>query len=979
MPLGFDYTEGPDSESSSLGGSGTVFNPNFFNDLIQANIWSPPEIGAPYSLFGFPSPTFNVQWGPSGEGGRQITAPPEAAWQYPDEVQQMWDAGTVTGLSYEDGTWQEVTGTPEVVWWEPTGTVYYQGVPLTEEQWNTLYYEGPDQLVWNPSSGQWTYRSDPTFTVGQVSNWYTGYHSNDLNGIDKVDDINRALRNAGYDPTDPDLMLTYEEWAQVLNQDWMSQNSNEVAAYALSQMQAQGNLIEQGGYYSAGGTSYGGYSSYGQPGTFGPTGQTATMPMSGGASNALIQQIQGSAIGQASTAPSLPPENYYQYGPEVQQAYEQGTATGLSYNPQTGRWEETTGNPEVVLDAQGNLYYHGIRLTEDQWTQLYWEGPDSLEWNAQYQNWMEPTELQGFSFTSDGGWQFTDQNPELIYDESTGKTYYNGQELTEEQFRALMLQGPAAFGNQYLLNQAIQDLLVPPDLSQFSPENLPFVEAGHIQAGYLTAPPTVQTPQIDAAQATTQIHTPNQIVAPTVYAPSVNYEVLAPYEIEAQQIAAQQIDVNRNVQDVNRITPQMVDPRYQELQNKVEQNTRYAQDIDAQQVQAAQVATPDGPDFREALFRSEYEPFKREWEYQKEVEQKKLQEQLAMAGLATSGSGFGIMGDQAEMFDRRLADAAAEAADKATVHYYDYELERRSLNANLEQQAKLSNQAADLQAQIETQRNFIQVNQQKVQDMLRAAEISQNAELANQAADLQAQVENERNTLALNEQRLAATTENARLAQEAALANQQAVLTADMENERNFLAAQSMELDRLFRNADYLFQSQVENAANSLQAQTETERNRLQASSLELQRDMNNARMLQEARLANAGFSLQAQVENAKNILTTNITNLDAAMQAAVANQNADMQAQIQNLQAYTQTLGISLQAMLGVRDDLLQTLGLAQEDLARLDNAHLTALSLVLTDRANFLRSVIDASKVSFSQSESEVDGGTTVSGDLV
>lgn len=67
----------------------------------------------------------------------------------------------------------------------------------------------------------------------------------------------------------------------------------------------------------------------------------------------------------------------YSPSPEVVQAYESGTATGLSYDVVQGKWVDATGDPDLVV-SNGQYYYQGILMSQEAAALLLAQGPSVL-------------------------------------------------------------------------------------------------------------------------------------------------------------------------------------------------------------------------------------------------------------------------------------------------------------------------------------------------------------------------------------------------------------------------------------------------------------------------------------------------------------------------------------------------------------------------------------------------------------------------
>ena len=126
----------PSQQQSSSSESGVGFNTDFFN------MFSP-----------LPSGGGGYQFGGLGGGGgqpQQPQGPPMADW-----VVAALKDNTATGLSWdtESRSWKNVTGNPDLVWDSFTNTTYYRGTPVSSQELNMLFAQGPEVFGANPLSG----------------------------------------------------------------------------------------------------------------------------------------------------------------------------------------------------------------------------------------------------------------------------------------------------------------------------------------------------------------------------------------------------------------------------------------------------------------------------------------------------------------------------------------------------------------------------------------------------------------------------------------------------------------------------------------------------------------------------------------------------------------------------------------------------------------------------------------------------------
>lgn len=134
--------------------------------------------------------------------------------------------------------------------------------------------------------------------------------------------------------------------------------------------------------------------------------------------------------------------------------------------------------------------------------------------------------------------------------------------------------------------------------------------------------------------------------------------------------------------------------------------------IAAPTAEAAQVATQgqDWEQFGKTLFESQYRPQEREILRQGEIADKRLQGELAAAGLATSGTGVGQLQKQRTEQQVTLQNVAKEAANTASVQQFGMKYAQDLQNAEFQQQTALANAGFDIEAQKTSSGNVLQGN-----------------------------------------------------------------------------------------------------------------------------------------------------------------------------------------------------------------------------------------------------------------------------
>lgn len=145
--------------------------------------------------------------------------------------------------------------------------------------------------------------------------------------------------------------------------------------------------------------------------------------------------------------------------------------------------------------------------------------------------------------------------------------------------------------------------------------------------------------------------------------------------------------------------------------------------------------------YEDALFQSMYNPQAREINRQGDLADRRLQAELAGAGLASSGSGIGQLQESRRTREQDLQARAADAARQATVQRQAQEFAEQQFNTQLRQQAGIQNADFDMQGQ------QFNAGQQFAREQFNATQ-RQATNLANAGFSLDAQKANAANILA---------------------------------------------------------------------------------------------------------------------------------------------------------------------------------------------------------------------------------------
>ena len=115
------------------------------------------------------------------------------------------------------------------------------------------------------------------------------------------------------------------------------------------------------------------------------------------------------------------------------EAYQTGTATGWSWDASQGRFVESTGQPEMVQDENGQVWYRGQPISPEQANQLFMQGPGG----PQYMQDAMARIGQGVQ------WQSGQQAPQVLAQQigQLGQVGYHqagpGMQVTPEMVAAL--------------------------------------------------------------------------------------------------------------------------------------------------------------------------------------------------------------------------------------------------------------------------------------------------------------------------------------------------------------------------------------------------------------------------------------------------------------------------------------------------------------------------------------------------------------
>lgn len=150
-------------------------------------------------------------------------------------------------------------------------------------------------------------------------------------------------------------------------------------------------------------------------------------------------------------------------------------------------------------------------------------------------------------------------------------------------------------------------------------------------------------------------------------------------------------------------------------------------------IQAASVQVPGGDydKYQQAVYRSLYDPQRREIERLGADQDRGLQALLGQAGMASSGSGIGQLANQQRERGERLLTASSEAASRAMAERYGKQFETAINNAKFQQESALEQARLDQNAQISNADSILRTGQAQQSAYLSA--IGLNPQIASQA------------------------------------------------------------------------------------------------------------------------------------------------------------------------------------------------------------------------------------------------------
>lgn len=131
--------------------------------------------------------------------------------------------------------------------------------------------------------------------------------------------------------------------------------------------------------------------------------------------------------------------------------------------------------------------------------------------------------------------------------------------------------------------------------------------------------------------------------------------------------------------------------------------------------------------FEDSIFRSQFDPVRRELQRTGAEDDRRLQAELAQSGLASSGSGIGQVAEQRADRSRQIEAAASDASARAAAQRYGYEFSQAETNANMQQQARLTNAGLNMQAQTENAANILRGDTARSDAYLKTIGLNQQA------------------------------------------------------------------------------------------------------------------------------------------------------------------------------------------------------------------------------------------------------------
>ena len=595
---------------------------------------------------------------------------------------------------------------------------------------------------------------------------------------------------------------------------------------------------------------------------FGALAHLSDLAYLGGLPGGGLGGMGGSQPNWQGTQPSVPPE--------VQQSLQSGNATGLSWNPVTKSWVQAQGAPELLWWGPTNeTFYHGQKLTSPQTEQLLQQGSPYNQWSPallppvvqdQYKNGT----AQGLSWDPvTQAWVQTTGVPDLLWWGPTNETFYQGQKLTSPQVESLLQQGPGA-STQYPFNSAprtaeeaamqefLNRSLQRPAFSFLNPSNIP------------TYTPTM--PGVAQAAA------PPPIVPPWVTAPQISFLDRSQY-LSPMQTPGLQPDYVQPIpgaMDVNTIMPSFYNPSYIQ-QLGVTPASLYVPQLPIAQGQLPLGMSP--AQFIQADREAKLGPVLDEQFRQYKIEVDAARARMAASGLAGSGVEEGTLGRMREDIMTRVSNETRTANDSALANFYEIANKLELTNTQLAQQA-----------------------------MQRQAELAFDVENANQKADLD-----------IYHREYWRRQQNALYEQQANEFEAQKFFEAQVQNATQARKAYEDELNRRIFNSGLSKDMQIQVGNWDTTRQQLTNQFGLQWGLADMETQRTNAKLDFEARVTTAGFTQASNEIVYKGLLSLAVSNAAQLNDMIKTTGNQQLESYRAYLNAYSNTTGLSVNAILGV------------------------------------------------------------------
>ena len=275
-------------------------------------------------------------------------------------------------------------------------------------------------------------------------------------------------------------------------------------------------------------------------------------------------------------------------------------------------------------------------------------------------------------------WVEATGNPDLIRDENTGRYFYRGQEINEEQFNQIQQHGPQGAPQQ-----------PPADRFQFDPRRTP-----------------IYTPQVNVGRDARYDQTMNRVLS----------------EDERMFMNAEEF---RNWVR----TPQLQSPHLD----------RRGIGVDPAQVAGPSLINlQGGKQLRDAIYDEMTAVPMQQFERRKEQQKEQFMAQLAQAGLADSKAGAEqLFQDVYEPILNQESALMQQAGATATRLARDYDLQVAMANQKARQETNLANAGFTQEARINTARNFLTSNISEYENRMRGAMQTQSLQQQAQISNMQ--------------------------------------------------------------------------------------------------------------------------------------------------------------------------------------------------------------------------------------------------